>query len=76
MRAGGRSSNTASGRSRFAAAAARDFGSVAAGAATGQLAALPIEKHQNHVLSGWVPILAIDVREHACDPKYQNRRVE
>jgi Fe-Mn family superoxide dismutase len=49
---------------------------LAAEPGTGQLAVLQIEKHQNQALPGWVPILAIDVWEHAYYLKYQNRRAE
>jgi Fe-Mn family superoxide dismutase len=52
------------------------WGAVAVEPASGQLAILQIEKHQNQVLSGWVPILVIDVWEHAYYLKYQNRRGE
>lgn len=52
------------------------WGVLAAESGTGQLAVLQIEKHQNQVLPGWVPILVIDVWEHAYYLKYQNRRAE
>ena len=40
------------------------------------LTIMQIEKHQNQHLTGWVPILVIDVWEHAYYLKYQNRRAE
>jgi Fe-Mn family superoxide dismutase len=40
----------------------------------GELAVLQVEKHQNQLVPGWVPILVIDVWEHAYYLKYQNRR--
>jgi Fe-Mn family superoxide dismutase len=43
---------------------------------SGTLAVVQIEKHQNQLLPGWVPILVIDVWEHAYYLKYQNRRAE
>ena len=44
--------------------------------AGGHLTVLQVEKHQNLVLPGWVPLLVIDVWEHAYYLKYQNRRPE
>lgn len=49
---------------------------VLAAAPTGELAILQVEKHQNQVLPGWMPILVIDVWEHAYYLKYQNRRAD
>jgi Fe-Mn family superoxide dismutase len=43
---------------------------------SGELAVLQVEKHQNQLLPGWVPILVLDVWEHAYYLKYQNRRAE
>jgi Fe-Mn family superoxide dismutase len=40
------------------------------------LAVAQIEKHQNQMLPGWIPIFVIDVWEHAYYLKYQNRRPE
>jgi Fe-Mn family superoxide dismutase len=40
------------------------------------LAIVQVEKHQNQMLPGWIPILVIDVWEHAYYLKYQNRRAE
>ena len=51
------------------------WGVVAAGP-EGVLTVLQVEKHQNLLLPGWVPILVIDVWEHAYYLKYQNRRAE
>jgi Fe-Mn family superoxide dismutase len=49
---------------------------VLAAASSGELVILQVEKHQNQLLGGWTPILAIDVWEHAYYLKYQNRRAE
>jgi len=49
---------------------------VLAAASTGELAILQVEKHQNQLLPGWTPILAIDLWEHAYYLKYQNRRAD
>ncbi len=49
---------------------------ILAAAASGELAILQVEKHQNQLLPGWVPILVLDVWEHAYYLKYQNRRAE
>jgi Fe-Mn family superoxide dismutase len=43
---------------------------------SGELAVVQIEKHQNQMLPGLVPILVLDVWEHAYYLKYQNRRGE
>lgn len=39
-----------------------------------KLVILQVEKHQNHTQWGVIPILALDVWEHAYYLKYQNRR--
>jgi len=52
------------------------WGVLAVDPSSGQLTVLQVEKHQNLVLPGWVPILVIDVWEHAYYLKYQNRRAE
>jgi len=52
------------------------WGVVAADPSSGALIVLQVEKHQNLVPPGWVPILVIDVWEHAYYFKYQNRRAE
>ena len=52
------------------------WGVVAVEPGSGELAILQIEKHQNQVLLGWLPILVIDVWEHAYYLRYQNRRGE
>ena len=41
-----------------------------------RLIVLQIEKHENQTFAGVVPILVIDVWEHAYYLKYQNRRAE
>jgi superoxide dismutase, Fe-Mn family len=52
------------------------WGVLAAEAGTGRLTILQVEKHQNLLLPGWVPVLVVDVWEHAYYLKYQNRRAE
>ena len=52
------------------------WGVLAVDPSGGGMAVLQVEKHQNLVLPGWVPILVIDVWEHAYYLKYQNRRIE
>ncbi len=52
------------------------WGVLALDPASGRLAVLQVEKHQNLLLPGWVPLLAVDVWEHAYYLKYQNRRAE
>ncbi len=52
------------------------WGVLALDPGAGRLAVLQVEKHQNLLLPGWVPLLAIDVWEHAYYLKYQNRRAE
>jgi len=62
---------------RAAAASVEGSGwAVLAAAPNGDLAILQVEKHQNQVVPGWTPILALDVWEHAYYLKYQNRRAE
>ena len=39
-----------------------------------RLVILQVEKHQNHTLWGIIPLLVLDVWEHAYYLKYQNRR--
>ena len=52
------------------------WGVLAAEAGTGRLAIVQVEKHQNQLLPGWVPVFVLDVWEHAYYLKYQNRRAE
>ncbi len=52
------------------------WGVLAAEAGTGALAVMAVENHQNQVIPGWVPILVIDVWEHAFYLKYQNRKAD
>ncbi|MBZ5588049.1 MAG: superoxide dismutase [Acidobacteriia bacterium] len=52
------------------------WGVLAVDSSSGRLTVLQVEKHQNLLLPGWVPILVIDVWEHAYYLKYQNRRGE
>ncbi len=52
------------------------WGVLAVDPESGRLAALQVEKHQNLLLPGWVPLLVVDVWEHAYYLKYQNRRAE
>ncbi len=42
----------------------------------GRLLALQVEKHENQHLAGAIPIMVIDVWEHAYYLKYKNRRSE
>ena len=42
----------------------------------GRLLVLQIEKHENQILAGAAPLLAIDVWEHAYYLKYQNLRAD
>lgn len=52
------------------------WGVLAADTACPALAIFQVEKHQNQLIPGWVPILVVDVWEHAYYLKYQNRRAE
>ncbi|HUK12823.1 MAG TPA: superoxide dismutase [Thermoanaerobaculaceae bacterium] len=52
------------------------WGALAVDCASGELAVLQVEKHQNQLLPGLVPIFVIDVWEHAYYLKYQNRRAD
>jgi len=65
-------------RDRFSAAAAGVFGSGWAWlcVANGQLVIRPSANQDTPLSQGLVPILGIDVWEHAYYLKYQNRRVE
>jgi Fe-Mn family superoxide dismutase len=63
-------------RSATVAVEGSGWGALIADTDTCGLAVIQIEKHQNQVLAGWVPILVIDVWEHAYYLKYQNRRAE
>ena len=40
----------------------------------GRLIVLQLEKHENQMFCGAIPLLAIDVWEHAYYLKYQNKR--
>jgi len=42
----------------------------------GKLLVLQVEKHENQVFTGTIPVLAVDVWEHAYYLKYQNRRAD
>lgn len=65
-------------KAQFAAASrtvqASGWGMLAYHPMTDSLMALQIEKHQNHALHGAVPLLVLDVWEHAYYLKYQNER--
>jgi len=52
------------------------WGVLAAEVGSGALAVMAVENHQNQVIPGWVPILVIDVWEHAFYLKYQNRKAD
>ena len=41
-----------------------------------RLLVLQIEKHENQMLCGAIPLLVIDVWEHAYYLQYQNRRTD
>jgi len=43
---------------------------------SGRLLILQVEKHENQIIPGVVPVLSIDVWEHAYYVKYQNKRGE
>src|SRR5690606_23916669 len=65
-------------RVQFKAAAAQVEGSgwaiLALEPVSGRLMILQSEKHQNLTIWGVIPILALDVWEHAYYLQYQNRR--
>jgi len=63
-------------RSATAAVEGSGWGALVADTDSCGLTVIQIEKHQNQVLTGWVPIFVIDVWEHAYYLKYQNRRAE
>jgi Fe-Mn family superoxide dismutase len=63
-------------RAATAAVEGSGWGVLVVDRATARLAILQVEKHQNQLLPGWEPILAIDVWEHAYYLTYQNRRAE
>lgn len=67
-------------RGQFSAAAVQVEGSgwaiLAYRPADGKLVVLTAEKHQNLTQWGVVPLLVLDVWEHAYYLKYQNRRAE
>jgi Fe-Mn family superoxide dismutase len=63
-------------RAATAAVEGSGWGVFAVDPATAKLLILQIEKHQNHWLPGFEPILVVDVWEHAYYLKYRNRRAE
>ncbi len=52
------------------------WGALMAAPPTGALAVAQIEKHHHQLVPGWIPVLVIDVWEHAYYLNYQNRRAE